>query len=796
MKAIIMAGGEGTRMRPLTCDVPKPLVRLVSAPVMEHTIRLLKRCGFEDIAVTIGYLGGKIRDRFGGGGELGVRLSYYPEDSPLGTAGGVKRAADGGEVLCISGGIVTDIDLSALVDFHKSRGAEATLALTRISAPMGRGMAVTDASGAVTRFVDDPDWGLATSTLACAGIYVLSAAALDFIPDGGADFERDVFPSMLREGRGLYAQKCEGYWCDVSDPSAYRRCCADVLDKKVSVYMPEQTDEGLWLEEGALLEQGAVLRPPVYIGAGSRVFRGARIEGYSVLGSGVSVSRGAGVKRSVLLDGCRVEENAQLRGCVADEGAVLRRGCSVYEQAVIGRGSVVGENCAVKPSVRVWPDKELPAESVQKKNLIWGGCSSADIWTRSGVRGELGLEITPEVFARLGAAMGTICGGGRLAVSDHGSPASAMLKSAFTGGALSAGAKLYDFGEQPLPVSRSGVRFHRMTAGVSINVYRRGGADIAEARLITSGGADPDKDFISALRSVFEREDFARAGADTVFETEYLFEYKLFYLKNLINSTTKQSLGFKLTLGCGSPWAERLLRSAGSDLGCVVELCGAANAEEMASAVKSGGADLGAIIDPSCEELTLIDAAGNVLSRDIYTLLTAMIVMKTHEKARIFVPVSAPSGVELLAERFGASVTRTRVSPQELMRELTRGGDSCLRDQFIYAFDAVGALIKLMDFMKSENASLAELTARLPETHMVHTGVDCAEKAEAMERMRERHSLDRPDMTDGLRLSFDGGWVLILPSENGPAINITSQGYCEEYARELADMCADELSGR
>lgn len=795
MKAIILAGGEGTRLRPLTCDLPKPMIRMMNAPLLEHCIRLLKKHGFTDIAVACGCMGGKIKAHFGSGKALGINLSYFFEDKPLGTAGAVKNAAEfiSGDVLCISGGILTDIDLTALADFHRSRGAAVTMALTAAPLPMDYAAVITDASGRATKLVESSGWGTASS-LTNAGIYILSPEAVELIPSGAnADFARDVFPKLLQSSRGIYALSCGGYWADVCDAAAYRRCHADILDKKIDIGLPPQSDEGIWLEDGVFLEKGAVLRPPVYIGGRSRIRRGARIEPYSVIGRSVTVSGGAGVKRSVVLDRCRIEENAQLRGCIADEEAVFRKGSAVYEQAVIGRGSVVGENCAVKPSVKVWPGKELPADGVQKQNLIWGGCISERIWTAAGIRGELGRDITPEVFSRLGAALGTLSEGGKIAVSDHGEPASAMLKSALIGGVLSTGAKVFDFGEQPLPVTRSGIRFHSLNAGVSVNVYSSGGSDIAEARLINSGGADPGREFTAALRSRFELEDFARASAENIAEAEYLFEYKLFYLKNLINSTARQSLGYKAVVSCASPWALRLLKSAGSDLNCLIEDAPCASAAETAEKVVSGGADLGAVIDPSCQELTLIDGNGKIISRDEYTLLTAMAVMQSYENARIYVPVSAPSGVELLAERFGAEVTRTRTSPPELMHELTKTGGSMLRDQFIYAFDAVGALIKLMDFMKTRNLSLAELAAMLPETHMVHTGVDCAAPPKAVQRLAELNSDAQIESAEGIRLSFDGGWVLVLPAENGSAINITAQGFSEEYARELADMCVEQI---
>ncbi len=794
MKAVILAGGEGARLRPLTCAMPKPMLPVMNAPLMEHTLRLLKNNGFTEIAVTLGYLGGKIKDCFGSGRALGVSLEYFSEASPLGTAGAVKNAEEffDGDFLCVSGDIITDVNLGELTDFHKNKNALMTMALVKSALPMDYGTVSLRSDGRIERFSDSPDWSGADSAYVNGGIYAFSKEIFSHIKKNkNTDFFRDVFPSLT--GGEIYALKLEGYWMDLADIGSYRRCHADIMDKKVSVFLPPQNEEGIWLEDGVLVEKGAVLRPPVYIGSGSRVKRGARIEPYSVLGRGVSVSSGAGIKRSVVLSRCRIEENAQLRGCVADEEAVFGRGCAVYEQAVMGRGSVAGENCAVKPSVKIWPGKEIPADTVQRKNLIWGSCLSDRIWTKTGICGVLGAEITPELSARLGAAAGSLFPG-RIAVSDYGAPACAMLKSSLAGGILSAGARLYDFGEQPLPVSRSGVRFHSMNMGISVNVFTRGGTEYGEIRFIFPYG-DPGPEFMEKLKQRFDAEDFVRGGGENIHEEEYLFEYKLFYLKNLINSTKKQSLGYKLIIGGGSPWAERLLKSAGSDLNCHVETAPCETPAEISDLIRREGADLGAVIDPSCQQLTLIDGCGRILSAEEYTLLSVLAVLMSHKNPRIYVPVSAPSGAERLAARYGGEIVRTKTSAHSLMKELTKSDEAMLSDQFIYNFDAVGAIIKLMDFMKSENLSLSELISRLPETHMVHTAVDCTECGLTPEELGELHKDASADFTDGIKLTFDGGWVLIRRDENSSALSIVSQGCDGEYARELADMCVSEIIG-
>ena len=427
MKALILAGGEGTRLRPLTCDRPKPMLEVFGTPVLEHAIRLLKGCGVTEIGLALGYMPGKIRERFEDGGALGVKLSYFTEKTPMGTAGAVRNAAGflgDGDFLVMSGSLLTDVDLNALIRFHRERRALASVVLDR-AAGSGQGAVTAEDDGRLTRFADSPDWGLAGAGWTCAGVYLMSPEILSLLPEGASDLCRDVFPGLTNHPKGLFGVNLTGYMLDISDISAYRRIHSDALDGKIRLSLPEAESPGIYTEEGAFVEQGALVRPPVYIGGGSRIMRGARLEPYSVIGRGVTVRGGAGIKRTVVLDGCRVEENAQLRGAVIDKDAVLGRGSAVYEQAVIGRGSIVGENCAVKPGVRVWPQKELPPDKVLRTNLIWGSCGGGRVWTATGLLGELGTEITPETMTRLGAAMGTAPGCDTIAAAVSASTGSA-----------------------------------------------------------------------------------------------------------------------------------------------------------------------------------------------------------------------------------------------------------------------------------------------------------------------------------------------------------------------------------
>ena len=253
MKAIIMAGGEGSRLRPLTCDCPKPMMRLLDRPVMEYALKLLKKHGVREAAVTLGYLPDAIVDFFGDGGDWGLSLRYYTERTPLGTAGGVRQAADFlDETFCVlSGDGVTDLDLSAALAFHRERGALATMVLTRVPDPLEYGLVIPAADGRVRAFVEKPGPGEAISDTVNTGIYILEPDIFAHIPEGKpCDFGGELFPRLVGEGKAVYGCVLEGYWCDIGDVGAYLRAHADLLEGKLKLETPAGVQRGALVDEG------------------------------------------------------------------------------------------------------------------------------------------------------------------------------------------------------------------------------------------------------------------------------------------------------------------------------------------------------------------------------------------------------------------------------------------------------------------------------------------------------------------------------------------------------------------
>ena len=233
MKAVILAGGLGTRLRPVTGEHPKPMVPFLGRPMMEHIVELLRRNGFTELCAALHYRAGEIMAHFGDGRRFGVSMEYRIETENLGTAGSVKNCRDfyrDEDFLVISGDAACDFDLAALMRAHREKGAAATIALSQEQTPLRYGLAVTDSDGRIRSFIEKPEWPRVVTDLVNTGIYVLSPGAMERVPEGPFDFGKDLFPKLLREGAPLYGLTMEGYWRDVGTPQDYYRCCADALD--------------------------------------------------------------------------------------------------------------------------------------------------------------------------------------------------------------------------------------------------------------------------------------------------------------------------------------------------------------------------------------------------------------------------------------------------------------------------------------------------------------------------------------------------------------------------------------
>ena len=810
MKAVIMAGGEGTRLRPLTCSKPKPMVPVANKPVMEHIIELLKRHGVRDIAVTLQYMPDLIREYFNDGATYGLKIRYYTEQKPLGTAGSVKNAENflDEPFLVISGDALTDIDLGSAIDFHRNRGAMVTLVLKRVDIPLEYGVVVTDDSGRITRFLEKPSWGEVFSDTVNTGIYILSPDIFNYIESHTVfDFSKDLFPKLLMENKPLYGYITEDYWCDIGDLGAYMQAHADIMNGKVQIVIPgKEHSKGIWIGNGTEIDKGATLTAPCIIGSNCHIREGTEIGSFSVIGDNNIISEQCGIKKSVIWKNCNISTDVQLRGSILCDHVYLKQGVSAFEQSVIGEYSLVGERAIIKPNVKIWPDKLIGQGMEVNTNLVWGSKAGRQVFGNRGVAGEINTEITPEFSARLGAAYGAVNGNkGAIGISCDDSPAALMIKSALISGLLSSGISVCDFSKLLLPTMRSAVRFYRLDGGIHISLCAG-----ARSRIILDfldkRGSNIDRNTERKIENVFIRDDFNRCEGDCLKNVTLVQGFHDFYLKNIVHGVNTRKLNYKVILKTGSPFVSQVITELLTELGCEVETLlpeQTENRVDYASSIEGnsvgrfcsqtrhGRFDLGVSIEESCEKMLLVDAKGRLVTEDMFIALISLVLFKTIKGGTVVVPVSASNVVDKMAKEYQGRVIRTKTSNKDIMgRLLGREAKEELLEQFTMHFDAIAGLVKLLDFMSVNLLSLSELVDMIPEIHMHRQEVECNwdSKGKVIRKLIQEHTGGRVETLEGVKLYRDGGWVLVLPDAEKPLCSVIGESVNTEFAEELTNI--------
>ena len=364
MQALILAGGEGLRLRPLTTTVPKPVVPLVDRPFVVYMLDWLRGHGVDDVVLACGHLASGIRNVLGDGSAFGMAMRYVEEPHPLGTGGALKYAASllDERFLMLNGDILTDLDVTDLVANHERVGARATLALTPVEDPSAYGLVRTGDDGAVAEFIEKPSADRIDTRNVSAGVYVLERAIVDMLPeDRPASIERDVFPQLVRDG--LYGCVCDGYWLDIGTPERYLEATFDILEGTVTTAVADRVGSGYLCVEGGVENAGRII-PPALVESGCRIADGARVGGRVVLGGGVAVGEGTTIERAVVMQGAEIGANCTLSGCIVAGGVRIGDDCVIDGMSVLGEGVTLGAGNVVSNRARLFPGVSLPDQAL------------------------------------------------------------------------------------------------------------------------------------------------------------------------------------------------------------------------------------------------------------------------------------------------------------------------------------------------------------------------------------------------------------------------------------------------
>ena len=361
MKAVILVGGEGTRLRPLTCNAHKAMVPVLNKPFLEHMIHYLRGFGINDIILTLCHLPEYIKGYFADGSRFGVKLSYVIEESPLGTAGAVKNAESYLDDLffVFNGDIFTDIDLGAMLSFHRQRKAKATIALTPVEDPTFYGVVETNLQGRVKSFVEKPSWEEATTNLINAGIYILDQEILQDIPTNTPFmFERHLFPALLAKGVPIYSFPSHAYWIDIGTPEKYLQLHHELLQEKSTAALCSQIKDKA-ISHQALIHPTAVVEGSVIIGSGCSIGSGVRIKGPAVIGEGSKILNQATIEGAVLWRNVQIGKQATLKDCIVGDNSFIGDGSSIAQGSVIGDNVIITPGSHLSPGTKIWPDTRI-----------------------------------------------------------------------------------------------------------------------------------------------------------------------------------------------------------------------------------------------------------------------------------------------------------------------------------------------------------------------------------------------------------------------------------------------------
>ena len=346
-QAVILAGGQGTRLRPLTWSRPKPVVPILNVPFLAYQLSLLRTHGVTDVILSCSYRVDDVREALGDGGAFGTKLRYVVEAEPLGTGGGVRNAADltRGTIFVLNGDVLTDVDLSAMRRFHDQHGSRTTIYLTRVPDPRAYGLVETEPDGRLRRFREKPtsDEEITTNAIN-AGIYLIDATLLSRIPtDRPVSIEREFFPRLIDDGIPCFGFEAATYWRDIGSPAAYLAGQMELLEGRVkAAVQPAGTErDGSWLDTDVEVAPGAVIEPPCVLGAGVRLEPDSRVGPYAVVGEGTRIGRRARLRRSVVWEGVQVGADASLTECVIGAGVRIETKVTIGPGAVIESGAVV-----------------------------------------------------------------------------------------------------------------------------------------------------------------------------------------------------------------------------------------------------------------------------------------------------------------------------------------------------------------------------------------------------------------------------------------------------------------------
>jgi len=822
MKAVVMAGGFGTRIQPLTHSTPKPMLPIINKPMMEHTMCALRDLGISEFIVLLYFKPDIIKNHFKDGSQLGISITYVLPDDDYGTAGAVRLAKEyiGDEnFIIISGDLVTDFNFQEIFDFHKAKNSKLSIGLTSVENPLQFGVVIANDEGKIERFLEKPSWGEVFSDTINTGIYIIEPEILDYIPECvNYDFGKDLFPLLMKEGIELMGYNLEGYWRDVGNPQSYREVYDDILKGRVGLkFEGIQTkfpDGVVYSTEPLKLEANVEIIGKVIIGKNVSIGNGTVLNNV-VMGDNVSIGTDCKIRNTVFWENVTVEKNVKLDSGVICKENIIEKNVEAKAGLILAEGCEVGQLARFESDVIVWPDKKIDEAAIVSHNVIWGSKYKNSIFENGSVVGQSNVELSCEMATKLGEAFGTqLPKGCKVYMSRDHAKNSRMLKRAFLGGLLSAGVNVIDLKATPSTVSRYNLANNEaISAGVHFRqyLYDRTRTEIMffnehALRLNSSVTKNIERAFFTEN---FRRVEFSDIGA--ISNINILGEcYN--YVDNVIrtiDATTLKSRPFRMVVdlmhgSIGSTYTE-ILRRLRID---VIALNSNSHEEhqeneavmkersvrDVSGIVTSLGLDLGFVIYPNAHKLIIVCDKGKLLEKEkalLSVLFLYNLDSNEEKKRKVFLPAWAPDIMDdqfknLIIERGKyANFNANQMKTYDLIA--TVDGNLAFTE-FAMHRDAMYASLKIMELTIKHHVTMSEVVSNVENFYYHSTQIACSQalKGKMMRKFLEDAKDKKSSNIDGVKIwRNEKDWVLMIPDHYSDYLHVYVQASNEEEGQKL-----------
>ena len=729
MKAVILAGGEGTRLRPVTCNLPKPLVPVAGKPVLEYILSLLEENGCTDAVIAVHYRGEKIERHFSSGKYGKINIRFSRETKPLGTAGCVKKAAEGiqEDFIVISGDAICDFELKKALEFHHKNNADATIIIKRVDDPREYGL-IIEKEGQITDFCEKPSYINCRSEPANTGVYILSPAVIGLIPENEfCDFAKNVFPDMLGRNMKLMCYEEKGYWCDMGDIYAYKMCTEDILSGKLNGYPEKDT----------------------VIGKNTDISPSAFISGHSVIGNSVSIGKDTKLRNAVIMDGAFIGEGATLNDCIICADARIESGAAVYENAVVGEGSVIGENAVICSGIKVWQNKSVESGAFVNNDRKYGIKSNLEI-TEEGICGETNTVITPEFAGKLGCAVSKISEN-YVAVSCGDETSSETLKNALLSGISSTGRQCFDCGNAPLPVLLHTAKLLNCDMIVHISSKTR-----TRFLLYNKGMLPLTRVQERLLENALNRGEYLSASWNN-FSSINKFTGSASLYNAMLESITDFETPYDITLSCCNSYSSALYSPFIKKIG-------------------KGNKNITITLNEKTTKAEITDEQGNKLDHTILTLLA--ITSYLEKGSEIALPFAFPQAADTVAEKFGKKIYRFFASSMD-NRDLKARS---IAAELPFLYDGFVLAVSALDYMNKHGITIKEAIDLLPHFSEINRFIyiTCPPQ-----KILNKIVNGNPAENEGVIISDDGERIFLRSNKKGNGLYLFAESLNSETASEL-----------